>query len=84
MTVERCELTELWPSDCGCRNHRGGQTPQEEAEQEIRRAGQVIGRRPDTRGWFPAMYAGKCAACSRDIEPGQMIHRFEESWACCD
>lgn len=42
--ADRCDLTELLVSACGCRHHRGGQTPDEQATQH--RAALL------TQGWF--------------------------------
>lgn len=60
---ERCDLTELLASQCGCPKHRGGE---------------VI-ERPETVGQaFEAMYDGFCSACEHRIEVGQMIGRLAE------
>jgi hypothetical protein len=73
-TDERCDLTDLLPSDCGCRLHRGGQTPEEEAERN---------RQPGP--WFPARYPGTCTRCGVGFEDNQDIRADGSGgWECCD
>jgi hypothetical protein len=70
----RCDLTDLLPSECGCRLHRGGQTPDEEA---------VRDRRPGL--WFPARYPGTCTRCGVGFEDNQDIRADGfGGWECCD
>lgn len=70
---ERCELTELLASQCGCRVHRGGQTPQEEADGERRRVrARLLARLGDPR-FFAAQYPGVCSTCDDRFEVGAAI-----------
>lgn len=73
MPEEECKLTELPPSQCGCRHHRGGHTPQEEVAQEQQRVrARLLGRLGDPR-WFAAQYAGTCSTCDERFEVGAAI-----------
>jgi hypothetical protein len=65
-TSTRCPLTDLLPNQCGCRNHRGGQTPDEVV---IANRNQLL-RRP---GWFPAQWPGYCARCGHAYADGTPI-----------
>ncbi len=62
--VERCELSELPVDSCGCRQHRGGRTPQEQYDAE---RAQWSGR------VFLARHPGHCEVCDEPIRPGQQI-----------
>lgn len=62
---ERCELTELLVEQCGCAKHRGGRTPQEEANAEALHD-------PSGR-WIEARYPGRCAECGKPFQPGTRI-----------
>ena len=67
--TERCELTELPTDGCGCRQHRGGMTVQEQAAADQRAwAGRV----------FLARMHGHCEVCDESIRPGQQITRAGE------
>jgi hypothetical protein len=70
---ERCELTELVVNQCGCRVHRGGQTPQEEVDTEQRRARARLLGRLGVPGWFAAQYAGTCSTCDQRFLVGAAI-----------
>lgn len=78
---ERCELTELLVGECGCRQHRGGQTPDEEVDAEraqIRT--QLLSRLGDPR-WFRAQYPGMCSVCGEPFQEGAAIRargRFDK------
>lgn len=63
---QRCELTELPTDSCGCRQHRGGLTVQEQAEKDRR---DWIGR------VFIARHPGHCEVCDEPIRCGQQITR---------
>lgn len=70
----RCENTDLLVDQCGCRIHRGGQTPDEEAERD---------RQPGP--WFPARYSGTCSRCGAGFEDNQDIRADGTGgWECCD
>lgn len=78
---EPCELTELLPSQCGCRHHRGGQTPQEEVDVERRRVRARLLGRLGVPGWFAAQYAGTCSTCDERFEVDDAIRlrgRFDK------
>lgn len=59
-----CELTELLPDQCGCRQHRGGLTPDEQ-------------HAADREAWvsrvFLARFTGHCEVCDEPIRPGEQI-----------
>jgi len=59
--IGRCELTELPVEMCGCRRHRGGQTPEEEA------------RSTGSGRWFTARFIGRCARGEHDVRPGARL-----------
>ena len=79
---ERCELTELLPAQCGCRVHRGGQTPQEEAATEVSQVrSRLLGRLGDPR-WRAAIYPGACSTCNTRFDVGAAIRvrgRFDRA-----
>jgi hypothetical protein len=59
-TEPRCETTELLVSQCGCRRHRGGRTPEEAAELDR----VIYGPGP----WFFARWGGWCErGCHRFV-----------------
>lgn len=65
-TTERCETTELLVAQCGCRKHRGGKTPAEEAAA-------VRARLLDHPAWFAAQYPGVCERCGTTFGVGAAI-----------
>jgi len=75
MTEERCGTTELLVSACGCPQHRGGRTPQEEADTD---------RQPGP--WFVASYAGVCSNDSEGVHyfnPGEYVRADGRGgWEC--
>lgn len=80
MAEERCETTELFVSMCGCPEHRGGHTPEEEAAQRRHTTAPVPWRAPDgttakqsASRPFEARYDGHCAECGNFFEEGDMI-----------
>jgi hypothetical protein len=80
-TDTRCARTDLLVDQCGCAQHRGGRTVEEQTA--VERA--VLLARP---GWFPAQYPGYCARCNTPFEPGAAITRPEPGelgWTaeCC-
>ena len=62
-TTERCDLTDLLVDACGCPKHRGGRTPQEEADALADPSG----------AWHPALYQGRCAECGEPFQVGTPI-----------
>lgn len=60
-----CELWELPVSSCGCPRHRGGRTPEEEAELD-----RVI---YGPGSWFFAKYHGECARGEHEFAPGTAV-----------
>jgi hypothetical protein len=66
--IERCEKTDLLSDQCGCPLHRGGRTPQEEAELDR----VVQGPGP----WFFAKYPGWCERGEHEFEAGETV-RFD-------
>lgn len=73
-TIERCDLTDLLVDQCGCRIHRGGQTPAEEAARD---------RKPGR--WIPARYPGTCTCCGLAFEENRDIRADGVGgWECCD
>ncbi len=74
MTTDRCERTDLLVDQCGCRDHRGGQTPTEEAQE----------RRPPGP-WFVGHYDGTCSRCESTFRAGDTIRADGAGgWECCD
>lgn len=72
--AERCDLTDLLVDQCGCKDHRGGQTPDEEAARD---------RRPGP--WFPARYPGTCTRCGGEFADNDDIRADGSGgWECCD
>lgn len=69
MVIERCELTELLPAQCGCRKHRNSPDP-------------LAVPRLSVTNWFEAAYAGACVACDAPIRPGDIIGRTEDGYLC--
>ncbi|MFL6141595.1 MAG: hypothetical protein ACJ72N_06970 [Labedaea sp.] len=70
----RCELTELLIDQCGCRQHRDGHTPEEEAERWYDEPGP----------WFEASYHGTCTSCQEPFRPGHRIRSDGgHGWECC-
>jgi len=70
MEEKRCEITELYESQCAhCQGH---DQPEPKTE-----------RRP---GWITARYVGRCSSCRREIESGEQIRRDDEDlgWVCED
>jgi hypothetical protein len=74
VTEARCKRTDLLVSACGCPAHRGGQTPEEEAE-----------RWYDSPGpWFEASFPGVCTNCEEPFDPGRRIRSDGgHGWECC-
>lgn len=71
--TDRCDLTDLLVNACGCRLHRGGQTPEEEAMRD---------RKPGP--WFPAGLTGTCSRCECEIRVGYQIRANGfGGWECC-
>lgn len=78
-TAERCETTELLVDQCGCKDHRGGQTIDEEAAA-------LRARLLAHPAWFPAQYAGKCEKCGTGFAVGDPIRIvMPRGWVagCC-
>lgn len=78
---DRCDLTELIVTECGCRHHRGGRTPEEEARatRAARRGDGEPGR------WFSSIYAGKCSRCGFGFVAGDRIRADGAGgWECCE
>jgi hypothetical protein len=71
-TSTRCDLTDLLPDQCGCRHHRGGQTP---AEQVARYIADDRARLLLTPGWFPAAFPGHCTRCGGPFKADAAIRR---------
>ena len=68
----RCDLTDLLVEQCGCSQHRGGHTPEEEAERD---------RQPGP--WFPARYPGTCSRCGGTFADNQDIRADGTGgWEC--
>lgn len=65
MVEKLCELWELPVSSCGCPRHRGGRTPEEEAELDR----VIYGPGP----WFFAEYRGECARGEHEFAPGTAV-----------
>lgn len=69
----RCRLTECWPAECGCKDHRGGTTPEEEATLPV--------DKPITGVWlsppFEAKYHGRCVACGSPFSSGVTV-RYDQ------
>lgn len=59
---DRCERTDLLVDQCGCAEHRGGRTVEEQAD-----ADRTLGPA------FTAQYDGRCAGCGTDFWPGETI-----------
>jgi hypothetical protein len=76
---DRCPTSDLLVDQCGCAQHRGGQTPDEEAAA-------VRARLLAHPAWMAARYASVCARCGEPFLRGAAI-RFEPSlgWRaeCC-
>lgn len=87
MADERCERTELLTTQCGCPQHRGGQTPQEEADAERLqlRARLLSGGVVSNSTWFPARYAGTCANCGTGFDQSTAIRTLPQGYLaeCC-
>jgi hypothetical protein len=66
MTQPRCDLTELLTDQCGCRNHRGGTTPDEDIAAHH---AQMLAH----PAWFAAQYPGMCERCGTPFQPGAAI-----------
>jgi hypothetical protein len=71
--VERCERSDLFPSDCGhCR------TPDLYAE-DVRREKRRLEQNAKPKGepllgdWFKASYPGRCSRCPKPFEAGAEI-----------
>lgn len=64
---ERCEISDLLPSDCA---HCRG------IKSELDFSGKLVAE-------FPALYAGKCAACDRRYEQDHRIGRTEDGDYIC-
>lgn len=60
-----CERSDLPASMCGMPCHRGGRTPEEEAELDR----VIFGPGP----WFFAQYRGECARGEHEFEPGTTV-----------
>lgn len=72
--AERCDTTELLVDQCGCPQHRSGQTPQEEAAER---------RQPGP--WFTAAHPGVCSATDVEFKAGDRIRADGAGgWECCD
>lgn len=75
---ERCKTSDLLPDQCGCRNHRGGQSVDE----------QILAHRAEllaTGRWIPAKFPGVCVACPNGFGLGTAIQRDGDGWRaeCC-
>jgi hypothetical protein len=72
--AERCERTELLVDQCGCVDHRGGCTPEEEAASD---------RQPGP--WITARYGdGRCTRNGCEISTGDRIRADGAGgWECC-
>lgn len=77
-TAERCETTELLVDQCGCPQHRGGQTVDEQA---VADRVELLG----TGRWIPAKYPGKCVGCGTGFGAGAAIQSDGDGWRaeCC-
>lgn len=78
-TSERCETTDLLVDQCGCPQHRGGQTVAEEAAA-------LRARLLAHPAWFAAQYAGRCEGCGTSFAVGDPIRmQVPRGWisGCC-
>lgn len=72
--ADRCKRTELLVDQCGCVDHRGGHTPDEEAAS--------VPAGP----WFTARFAGYCPRCGSEYSAGDRIRARAYAaggWECC-
>lgn len=77
-TTERCDMTELLVDQCGCPQHRGGHTVDEETA-ALRE--QLLG----TGRWIAARFPGRCCDCRTPFGVGTAIRQDGEAWRaeCC-
>jgi hypothetical protein len=67
----RCDLTELLVEQCACKQHRGGQAPDEQATAErLATRARLLG---GLNSWFAARFPGSCLTCGGPFEEGDAI-----------
>ena len=83
----RCDRTDLLVSECACRDHRGGRTPEEEAASDAVALRQRLLSGVDGHHWREAKYPGRCSGCSEWFQVGTAIRSNNDGagWLaeCC-
>lgn len=75
--AERCEVTELLVEQCACPQHRGGSTPQEQADAErLQLRARLLAGSSWT--WRASRFDGACVRCHERYRAGAAIAHCEQ------